>query len=256
MKRLLFPLVVLLAAGAAYEGMRHWTIRTAAAAPMHVLPFTMEFWEYDSAGKLLDQRTVARSADGSEAMVMVTQPRGQIARRVDYMDGRVMTALDALQIKMSGYLAGHNSEFRRNRLLHPPADCLWKGETVTGRILLPGNIQAVKIARWRPSGSAFRISETRAVDYGCETVEGIGEDQQPDGTWTTRFHSKLIYFQPGEPDSRLFEPGDKYQEMKPSGVRDVVLTQLGITPQACPKCYTDNFASMDANYTAMQKPLP
>lgn len=243
-KAITYSLILLAACAGAYEISRHWTLR--AQGTISVRPFTLEFASYDSAGQLLEDRITGRRGDGSEVLVGV-RPQGA-TRRIDFMQGSSMMLIDAMKIRMSGKLAAERTAARKVRLLNPPKDCLWPYDVLESHEVVGGvPVNVVEM----PRGNS-RTIEKRAPDYACASLAAKGEDKQPDGTWRTRWEERFVQFRPGEPDSRLFEPGNGYREMSPSQVRAEALHQQGVTRQACPACFARSDASLDAEYKAAQ----
>jgi len=250
MRKPLFWYLLIAACVAAYYGAAHWTVKVAAQSAISVKPFTLEFVTYNSAGKLVEDRITARRSDGSEVMVSMS-PAGK-NRRIDFMDGASMALLDAVKIRMSGIVAADRTAARKTMLTNPPTDCLFPGETLASRTTTGGvAVNVVKSTR-----GSYSLTEDRAPAYACKALDALGQDLQPDGTWVTRFQARLVAFTPGEPDARIFAPGDGYREMSPSQVRDEALRGQGVTKQSCPACFSQSAQDMDAEYNAAQGRKP
>jgi hypothetical protein len=239
-----------LACVAAYWLAGHWTIRASAQSQISVQPFTLEVLTFDSAGKLVEDRVTARRSDGSEAWIRMD--RGSVAaRRIDFTDGAIMTLLDAMQVRMSGWASPERLAAQKFRLTQPPPNCLYPGDTLLDNHASLGGVPVITAASVRGS---HRDTSYRALSLSCKALAAKGEDQQPDGSWRTRFEARFVSIKLAEPDARAFARGDSYREMAPSKLRDFALKEAGVTRQSCPACFAASVAQLDGQYNAAQRP--
>jgi hypothetical protein len=248
MRKAIYTVSVAVACICAYEGAIHWTIKARADSPIAVLPFTLVWVSFDSAGQMVEERTMARRGDGSDVQVSAT--KGGVMRRIDLTDGAAMTLFDSMQLKMSGWLGKGQVAARKSRLTNPPANCLWPGDKLVDLESIGGvSVDVVESTR-----GSYRMREDRAPEFACKSLAAIGEDRQPDGSYRTRFEARFVSLARGEPDSRLFERGNAYKERRPSQILAEALQRAGVTPDKCPVCFSDTgTAAMDARYQKGQR---
>lgn len=73
-----------------------------------------------------------------------------------------------------------------------------------------------------------------------------------DGDWIRTFEARMDLFQEIDPDPNVFEDWPAYQELRPSDLRARLYQSMGVTPEACPKCFEKDSASLDAGYERAQ----
>lgn len=102
---------------------------------------------------------------------------------------------------------------RNSRLAHPPENCVAPGETLVGFGELLNH--KVALVRWPQSGNE-RVTQSQAIDLGCQSLLDQVEDQQPDGSWAVVAETRTAGLTIGQPDPSLFDTGAAYAEMSPS----------------------------------------
>lgn len=232
----------------------NYSVAAKAAAGINVKPFVLEqtllTYTKNPSGDLLERRILLRRRDSSEAMIGTQlSSRGPITlRRVDWADGRSSTLVDLVHGRMSGFRPQLSVARRKERLLNTPANCASAGESNVGEEILSGKL-AYRIVRLQAPDD--RVTEWRLPDYQCQAIQMVRE-RLADGGWIKTFEARMDLFQEIDPDPNVFEDWSAYQELRPSDLRARLYQSMGVTPEACPKCFEKDSASLDAGYERAQ----
>ncbi len=99
--------------------------------------------------------------------------------------------------------------------MNPPANCVFRGETLLGAQTMMD--QKVMEVRWPPTpGWPGQITEWRAAALGCQALHAEIRTPQPDGSLKLVSETRAISLVLGNPDPHLFEDEPTYAEVKPS----------------------------------------
>ncbi|MGH9325880.1 MAG: hypothetical protein ACRD2B_04225, partial [Terriglobia bacterium] len=177
-----------------------------------------------------DISTLARRSDGTTVHVLSAGPlqieKNVYTRTIRYIDGSRVKLLDAAKVK-SSYPPSYAAIWRRS-VLHPPPNCVYAGEMLLqengGKVLG----QAVVEIR-PPAPPGYRIEAWAAPGLACQVLTYHTEMEKPDGTYQPASEKKALSLQIGEPDPRLFAPGNGYTEMPPSEFGRRLGTLLGLS---------------------------
>lgn len=260
LRRLWLVVIIAAAALSIFYLSRAGTSRVLAQATVHVTPFLMEqrtvSYTKEPAGILIEQRTTARSADGSTAIMGVFPNRPEKAiRRVDFADGRSSTLLDSIRAKMGGLLTDRAIAAKKYRLANPPANCAWPGEIPVGIETIDG-VDAWMIRREYGSPPESRLTEWRVSRLQCHAVQMLRE-VNTDGVMRKVTEVTPLYIRVGDPGSVLFDTGAAYKEMTPSELKKSMFASIGVTPESCPKCFEPaSELRMDQEYRDHQTRRP
>ncbi len=232
----------------------NYSVAAKAAAEISVKPFVMQQtllnFTKNPSGDVLEQRILLRRQDSSEALIGTQfSQRGPITlRRVDWADGRSALLVDLIHARMSGFRPQLSIARRKERLFNFPANCVFQGESKAGEETLSGKL-AYRVERQIAPDD--RSTEWRLPDYECQAIQMVREKLQ-DGGWTKSFEARLDLFQEVDPDPNVFENWSVYEELRPSDLRARLYQSMGVTPEACPKCFEKGSAELDAKYEHAQ----
>ncbi|MGH9864858.1 MAG: hypothetical protein ACRD4H_05520, partial [Candidatus Acidiferrales bacterium] len=128
------------------------TIEYLTHAQVKATPFTLQLESYDfsgdPAGTLFAKQTVARRSDGATVDVnyifgSVGLQAGEAARHITFPDGRDFTVFDGVEsIIRFPKLSAQTLALQKEKILNPPQNCVFPGETLTGY----GTIRGYKVA--------------------------------------------------------------------------------------------------------------
>jgi hypothetical protein len=196
-----------------------------------VTPYVVETevyaFEHDPHGAVAIKTMFARRSDGATVRVESIGPLqlGITARRITFTDGRSVSVVDAFKMKTTwpAVPAGRLDHFNAQRLKGTPNCVRSPGETVLALDLVAGQM-VVGVRTDLTQGPVLkRMTEWRARDLGCLTLNYRVEDQKPDGSWWLRTEGRLVSLKLEEPDPKLFVDGAGYTEAKPSEVESKLL---------------------------------
>lgn len=223
-------------ASASFVVFDHFGVRSLAQSQIDVKPFVLRIDSYsfdqNPAGELLTRKTVARRSDGATVRIGTALGRtglhaGETYRKIIFPDGTMMTVFDSISAQSTAPpLAPLVLARWKERLVRPPDNCVFPGETLVGH----GEIAGLKVAivKWPPNGDLEDLTQWRAPELACEGLQLRVEAIQGDGTRGLRTEARLVSLELREPDQGLFEAGRNYAEMAPSEAFRRVTTRLGI----------------------------
>ena len=228
----LFVMVTALLAGACFLFSRFVTIRAAAQTSVHVTPFVLGQVSYsyrtNENGVPAMRRTTALRSDGSMVEMNTVGPVDQGV----YM--RAISLIDSSQIELSDLINGkttwptlptREAAQRRARILHPPANCVFGGESLLdGHASLLGH--SVALVRLAGSDHSPRVTVWRAQDLACTSLQSTVELPQPDGSFKLVAATKPVSLKLVEPDPSWFQGGEGYAELKPSEMAQKIRVRL------------------------------
>ena len=207
-----------------------WTVRAHAAEAQ---AFYLERAEYernqDGVLSMYNLHVIARSVDGRTAIVdhsaLDKVPAGvrfPPTRKVIMPDGTAVWLLDDLRLKSSWpkmtssdaraeleLMANHDVSCGKNS---PIAREYLKGHPVLAAVSDPDETRQFKV--WA------------SPEFGCETLES-NETLKGDGS--VLVEARLVKAELGEPDARLFDLGEKYQEVSMIDLLAAQLRAIGQT---------------------------
>lgn len=227
------------------------TKERTVSANIQVRPFVAEFWGVDFSkqpeGAVVSRNSVGMKADGSKATFWVEEGAAGSRRRIDSIDGRSEGIWEGIQAKMTSYFRPREIAARKALLLTPPADCVLGPQE---RIVRTEQIfgEDLSVVESTIAQGTRRITQWRLRSNGCVMLQSMWEDRQPGGAYRKTFENRLVFLARTEPDARLFASGDGYREMPPSQARNEYLAKAGVTPEACPSCFSQDIADKDAEY--------
>jgi len=193
-----------------------WPYRSAPAA--FSLKMEMASYDRNSAGDLWQVETQAQRSDGATVTVATLyfppHVRPRTIRVIKLPDGTWVRLVDAMSAKSTCRPkrrevapARETSSYGRR-----PPDCLGHLDKLLAQTVLFG--QKVDIVKTWDHGSAGQ--EWLAPALGCKELQWQNASLRPDGSRRIDMEGKLVSFNLGEPDARLFDPGTGYTELKPS----------------------------------------
>lgn len=226
-------LVVFLSA-CSYFVFRAVGVRQVVRADSTVTPFVFQAQIYlygnNAPGELYKTLTVARRSDGTMVYINSMGPlsKGLYSRKIKYMDGGVVSLVDALRIKESWPpRSDEDTAFHRKMVLHPPSNCVFGGETLIREhdVILGHDADMIE----HMALSNVKTTSWQAPDLACTQLQYRVEERQPDGSYKLTSMQKPVSLQLKEPDSRLFEGGQDYTELRPSEMDSRIEAWLGYT---------------------------
>lgn len=215
--------------------------------------FTMEVvtTTYDEkAGGLetLEDRTIARRADGSEAWEVryPQHPEWGIFSRVEMADGRAMTVWHSAQMVMTGKRTPAQLASRLDVLRNHPDNCAFGGEKVIGEKTIEG-IPTYVIGPSRVGTQAVLIKEARAPSLGCQALSDDTAKRIAGGEYAADTQTRIVpgSLKLGEPEARFFTVPANYTEGRPSEARQKYEEILHTG--ACAQCAASD-AKVDQRY--------
>ncbi len=218
------------------------------ALPIQVKPFVIEQEHISYAAgtgpaRTTERRIKMRRSDGSMAIIgtFPSRPQLGVLRKVDWMDGRSVTLVEAIKARISGRRSSKERAMRRARLLHPPAGCAYAGEVSEGEDVLWGQT-ARRVVQKTEGGKRI---EWRLTGYECEAVQ-MEEWRLVGGVMVRTFEARLIQFSGTEPDEAVFNDWSSYRDLDPEEARKRILTKSGVTKVECPQCQVNEKAIGEA----------
>lgn len=198
-------------------------------SPALAVPFTLEtesfFFDGEPNGRLAHRETTARRSNGITAKVDTFHPGMPGERRmrfIKYIEGRNVQLVDAITAKTTWPKPpATDTAWSRNRILNPPKNCVFGSSEIFLRIeTVLGHKVAVVSA-------SYTNTEWRAPDLGCEVLQRrVG--YKHNGVFKYQSETRAVRLKLGEPDSRLFDEGAGYAELKPSELLRRMLAKAGI----------------------------
>jgi hypothetical protein len=227
-----------------------------AQSDVNVTPFTVQqqttsYADGEAVG-VIEQRLVARSRDGSQAMQasFPTHPDHSGLRRIDLADGRVAMLSDALSTKSSGIRDEGELIARKEDLRNPPADCLYGSEVLIGREQIKGLETSIIV---REVGDR-RITQWRSPQLQCFVLQTRVEKNVPGSGWILLAEKVPVLVSIGDPSPVFFDTGSSYKEEPPSSLMKKLYASVGATASTCPKCFSaQQAAKMDEAYHSSQR---
>lgn len=212
------------------------TLERLARAQVKTTPFTLQLESYDlsegSPGTLFSKETVARRSDGATVRInsmagLVGLQSGETERHIVFLDGREMAAFDGVSsvIRFPRLSTGAIS-IQKQKILNPPANCIFPGQTLVRYESLQGYTTAV--VRIGPIGQK-EITAWYAPTLGCEKLQYRVEGPGANGSQQILSETKLVSLSIGEPDPRLFEVPESYASVAPSQAMHKEAERLGVT---------------------------
>lgn len=247
-----------------YQAGKWFFVERTVHAQITARPFTMEQVQlvYDPAGKPLvaANRSTAVREDGSQATVDVLRrrpgdvlPATTVVRQLEMADGSYAGIVEAIAAKASGFFRKEEVARRKMRFLNPPAHCANEGMDIFIREESVSGVRTYVVQRRSPDRKE-QDTVWRLPDYGCEFAQIVTEHRQPDGSYRKIAETRLVFLSPGEPDPLYFDRSDNYKEMPPSAMKQEYLRLAGITPEKCSECFSNNWATRDAEYFKRIRP--
>jgi hypothetical protein len=228
-----------------FAAARHLYFSAGAESDLDVRPYVMQQVSFNSSTgteKILERRTESRRRDGSihRAGTLYRSDGTEVTtiRRVDLADGLIGMIADAIRSKATGRIGRRRLAAQKEFMKNPPPDCLSQGYALEGEETLFGH-RAIRLSRRTAPESLERELAWALPDFNCVIVQGYTE-QRPNlgGAWTTVYGLRLISFVEIDPDEDVFRNWARYEEMKPTDLKRRLAEQAGLTPQACPSCFT------------------
>lgn len=204
-----------------------------------VIPFVLkEQLESVPKGKVFNLVTIARRSDGAYARSEYLRPmeQGYTVRSIRYIDGEIVTISEQLGMKTTGPRESDEQVAHATvRLFRPPANCQPNGtEDVKGFGAVSGQRVAIVSQPWRPSVTSpldkMQITNFRAPQLGCETLEYSVEVAHPDGTRYILDKARVVSLTLGDPDESLFEVSPTLTEVLPSEMWRRYAEIRGVSP--------------------------
>lgn len=212
------------------------TLERLARAQVKTTPFTLQLESYDlsegSPGLLFSKETVARRSDGATVRInsmggLVGLQSGEAERHIVFLDGREIAAFDGVSsVIRFPKLSTEAISIQKQKILNPPANCLFPGQTLVRYEALQGYTTAV--VRVGPVGQN-EITAWYAPALGCEKLQYRVEGPDDNGSQQTLSETKLVNLSIGEPDPRLFEVPENYASVAPSQAMHKEAARLGVT---------------------------
>jgi hypothetical protein len=196
---------------------RHLQLQLVRAAVTQPFYLEREAYERNQGGALsmYARDVIARSADGRTALVehsgLDKLPAGvqfPPMRKVIMIDGSAVWLLDDLRIK-SLWPKMTSSDAKTDLALmanHDP-DCGADKSHIMAREYLKGHRAVVVVSDVDP---ARQLKVWVGPEFGCEALEN---NITMKGDGTVLVESRLVRADLGEPDARLFDLGDGYQDV-------------------------------------------
>jgi hypothetical protein len=172
--------------------------------------------------------SIARRSDGTTATVESVGPLAspRFVRKLAFLDGRVLSLVDSMRIKSTGpRLSEEEAGSLIQSLTVPSPDCGAKTPELLRHDTYSGQEVAV-IQSLIPN--KYRVTYWRAPKLGCEALYYTTEEIHADGTFTLVSEAKTSRLVLGDPDPRLFDLGEAYEEVKPSEARRRLLADLNL----------------------------
>lgn len=246
-----FRLVALCAcAFASFYAAKHLKIVQMANAQVTAAPFFLHLTISQPVDGgtfvVFKTKTVARRSDGSTALIETVGPLsgGQTARKITFLDGRALSLIDALRVK-STWPARRPEEIAllKARLAGAHRDCV---PSRSATLLAFEKLNGEDVAIIQSSDGGYRLTRWLAPRLGCEALRYRSEKLHEDGSATLAADARAVSFIPGEPDPRLFDLGNAYEEALPSTVQSRSLLQAGVEETEDLK---DKARKLDEQYT-------
>jgi hypothetical protein len=214
--RLYISAVVFLIAAFCVAQYPPWLPRVRGAVAQ---PFYLERASYErnqeGALSMYSRQVIARSADGRTALVdysaldkLPSGVRFPPMRKVIMIDGSSVWLLDDLRIK-TPWPKMTSSEARGELALmanHDP-DCGADKSHIVAREYLKGHSAVAVVS---DLDLARQLKTWHSLEFGCQTLEN---NITLKGDGTVLVESRLVKADLGEPEARLFDLGDGYQEV-------------------------------------------
>jgi hypothetical protein len=213
-------------------------VSNTASAQDQITPYVLNTevyaFERDPHGELGIKTTLARRSDGASARVdsIGHISLGLTARRVEFIDGRIVIVVDAIKMKTTPRPIPASALANLNALrLEGTPDCVRMAEeTRVGQDTVAGQDVMVVVSE-SPifNGQRTRkMTDWRAPALACRTLAYRVEDQQADGSWWLRTEGCVASLKLEESDPKLFDEGADYTEVKPSEIQRKLLELRGI----------------------------
>jgi hypothetical protein len=227
------------------------TVSRIAAAQGIATPFVLEREVYsfqeDESGRLMNKETIARRSDGTTVEVRNggLPEWGMFVRKITHLDGRSITLCDQIKGKSTWPIPPTEVVATlKKQILDPPDNCVFPGHTLVKEedVILNHKVAVIAI----DSLGTVRVTDWRAPDLGCTSLQYRVEERLPDGSWKVVAEARPVILEIGEPRADLFEPGEGYNEVKPSELERQALAQLGITE--IPEIVRKSWGAIDQGY--------
>ena len=198
------------------------------------LKIEMTGYGHNAGGMPRRVETQAQRSDGAtvtvETMYRPHMPPRTL-RRLKLPDGTEVKLVDALSTKSTCRPKRREVAPARetSSIGRRPPDCLGHADKPLDHTALFG--QKVDIVKTWDRGSAGQ--EWLAPDFGCKELQWQTASLRPDGSRRIEMEGKLVSFNLGEPDARLFDLGTTYTEVKPSELlrREMKVAGLPWSPE-------------------------
>lgn len=241
-----------LVAVGAYVAAYHLYFRGDAESDLNVRPYVMQQVSFNSstgAEKILERRTESRRRDGSIHRVgtMYRSDGTEVGtfRRVDLADGLIGMIADAIGAKATGRINRRRLAAQKDFVKNPPPDCVSQGYVVEGEESLFGH-RAIRLSRQTSQESLERELAWALPDFNCAFVQGYTQVRtNPGAEWRTVYGLRLVSFIEVDPDEDVFRNWARYQEMKPSELKQKLAERAGLTPHSCPSCFTTDASDLE-----------
>jgi hypothetical protein len=196
-------------------------------------PFYVERASYErnqlGALSMYSRRITARRTDGTTAIIEYSAldkfPTGvqfPPTRRLISPDGASVWLLDAAQIRVSWpKLTSGEARNELQLMANRDPDCGADKMHVTAREILGGYPSAVTV---RDLDSMRQVKVWQSPEFGCEVLKSQVL-LKSDGT--VLVDTRLVSATPGEPDTRLFNPGQGYREGSMIDLLEAQLRSVG-----------------------------
>lgn len=224
------PVIVLFAgtlAAVCFGLVRFGRLRVTRTKPI-ATSFTLETeaysYQHNVKGEILSRTVTARRPDGTTVTaetIFPGKPHEHAMRLIRYPDGHSLGLIDAIAAKTTWPANPGQAAFDKQRLLHPPADCVLANyeELIGNDVVLSHKVNVMSVS--------FQNTAWRAPNLGCEEIQSR-QGYNHEGVFKLLSETKAVSLKLGEPDIRLFDPGVRYAELRPSEVLRRETTRVGI----------------------------
>ena len=222
LRRFLWMVVGVALAFGCYFLANNLTFERVAHAQVNVIPFTLQFEHFDvranPKGQLDQKAIVARRSDGAEvdagsAIGNDGQEIPSKTRGITMPDGSGFMVMDT-GLAFVKWPAPPTSEWARVKEMKydPQSNCLLPGAT----FLQYGTILGQRVAISRYMTRESRVTDWRALDLQCTSLQYKLETKQDDGSFKPLTEARPVSLVLGEPDPLLFDIPLDYTSTRPS----------------------------------------
>jgi hypothetical protein len=230
-------------------------VRAAVTQPFYV---EREAYERNQDGVLsmYARHVIARSGDGRTALVehsaLDKLPAGvqfPAMRKVIMIDGSAVWLLDDLRIRSSWpKMTSSDARVELGLMANHDPDCGADKSHITAREYLKGHSAVVVVTDFDSDGDPARqLKIWVGPEFGCEALENTITLK---GDGTVLVESRLVRADLGEPDARLFDLGEGYQEVSMIDLLAGQLRAIGETMDPDTRRMAENFER------ARKQPIP